>query len=385
MTYDQFKELPQSKKVTLLEIDTPISDLIWVNYQPGIWYARLTPGTETFEDDFGNIGYWSPSNSDYQNIQSLNVQGTLYNEVGSIAEVVATEKTWYYDTATTDMYIHFEDWNPPEVYQIVSPGAAIGFTFNDDKEKNNYYEDVYYEPLIKSIPNLVKKKDPLFFGILQYNGGTITMENTSGFFDNYATQDLYGQPLRIKLSFEGLEESQIATVYTGKVEDFSHNFTEFKIRIADIRKLLSRSLPVNNFNSTDHPSMDSKLWGTPIPIAFGQVYKAPAYKTSAGNWTFYDNEFRDVEFGIIVFNPDGTVFASGGTETDGTFTGTDTDDKLTVTYYVPVNIDSNGLEVIENILEDYEGVAFNSFNYDTRGWNNEKTNVSAFGIWIGKG
>ncbi len=390
LTFNDFLKLPASKKITIVEIDAPLSVTL-INLQPGIWFTQLTGTGQLIEDDFGNFGFWSNQNTTYFNIQSLNVDGELFNEVSSISEVVDTEKRWFYDTDTTNMYIHFVDWNPPEVFQIVSPGAVIGFTNHIDRTSNNYYENIYYEPLIRSLPNLSKKKDTLFFGILQFLGGGISFDNTGGYFDDFATLDLYGQPVRIKLSFEGLTLAESRTVYTGKVEDFAHDFRTFKLKVADIRKLLSRKLPINSFNKTEFPSIDDKIVGIPIPIAFGPAIKAKSYKTATNTWKFADTEFNPVESGIIVYNDDDTIFSHGGTETDGTFTGTETgteeDNKITVSFIQNVSGTggSNGLDVISDVIENYELIPFNSFNYDLDEWNSEKGNVSSEGIWIGQG
>lgn len=381
-TFRDFIEKPASKKITLVEIDSPIT-ASWVNYQAGIWFTRITPNGNRLTDVNGDEGFWGTENNEYYNIQSLNVQGELYPEVSSIALCISTDKSWFYNTATTDMYIHFDSFNPPEVYEIIAAGAAIGFSYQIDKTLSNYFENVYYEPLLTSLPNLSKKKDSLFFGILQYQGGSLTFDNTSGYFDDFATRDLYGQPVRIKFTFDGLDFGNALTVYTGRVEDFTHDFTNFKLQVADARKLLSRELPINVFDSTTYPSMDSELIGKPIPLIFGSIIKGKTYRTAAGNWKFADTTYNSIDSGIVVYNDDGTVFSHGGTETDGTFTGTDTTSSLYVT--CTQSTVENGLDVISNIIENYEGFAFGSNNYDTVEWTSEKASVSDEGIWLGEG
>lgn len=387
MTFADYIDKPASKKITVVEIDTPLQAEAWINYDSGIWFTRLTPTSNTITDDYGNVGYWQGRNDQYYNIQSLYVNGVIYTEVASIALCKASEKTWYYNSTTTDFYIHFEDWQPPEYQQIISLGSALGFTDQVDTTCNNYFEDIYYEPLITAVPNLSKKKDSLFFGILQYQGGSISFDNTGGYFDDFASLDLYGQPIRIKLTFEGLAFSEQLLVYSGKIEDFEHSFTDFNINVADLRKLLSRKLPVNTLDLTTYPDMDSKLDGTPIPIAFGSIINAPAYKvTDTGGtetWVFCDTEFNAVAAGISVVDKDGAAVASAGTETDGTFTSASAEKKLYVTFSVPTV--TNGLDIISDILENYENITYNATNYDTTEWTASKADVYDSGIWIGKG
>lgn len=381
MLFDEEILKPTSKKIPILEMDTPLK-AVWINYGPGLWFTRLTPGDQIFSDDNGNIGFWGGKNTTYYNIGSLNVDGELYTEVSSLLLWETTDKSWFYDTDTTDFYIHLDSFSPPEAFTIISPGAILGFTKGVDQLSNNVFENVYYEPRLTSVPNISKKKDPLFFGILQYKGSSYTFRNEDGFFDNFASLDLYGQPLRVKLSFEGLPLSQAKTVYTGRVDDFSNNDIKFVLQARDLRKLLSRKLPINSFDKITYPSIDDELVGVPIPIIFGPVTKVDAYKASSGNWKFADTSLLNIDSGIIVYNPDGSVFSHGGTETDGTFTGSDTDDELTVdcsqtTIY-------NGLDVISFILENYENISFSALNYDLTEWNNEKPDINNIGLWLGR-
>jgi hypothetical protein len=384
MTFLDYIDKPQSKKISIVEIDVPISDYLWINYQSGIFYTMLTPTSNTFLDDYGVAQYWNGQNDEYYNIQSLNIDGTLYSEVANIATCISTEKSWFYDTDTTEFYIHFEGHNPPWFYGRIALGAAIGFTNQIDTTCNNYFEDIYYEPLIESIPNLSKKKDPLFFGVIQYQGGSISFNNTSGYFDDFATRDLYGQPIRIKLSFEGLDFDEQLLVYSGRVEGFSHDFNTFKLTVADLRKLLSRKLPINTLSLTAYPDMDSKLDGTPIPIAFGDVINGEAYlvtDTTPNTYVFCDTTYNAVDTGIAVVDKDGATVSV--TQTAGTFTATSTEKKLYVTF--SVSAVENGLDIISDILENYENIDYNAFNYDIDEWTIEKASAKNSGIWIGKG
>ena len=383
MNFNDFLKQPASKKIAIVEIDTPLY-FTWNNYQSGIWFAYVPAAKQTDTDDYGNIAYIGNDDSQYYNFQSVNVNGELYSEVASLSLCISTNKSWFYDTANEKIYIHFESFEPPCVYAVIAPGAAIGFTNQIDQTTNNYFEDIYYEPLITGIPNFTKKKDSLFFGLIQYQGGSISFDNTGGYFDNFATRDLYGQPVRIKLSFEGLDYSDSLLVYSGRVEDFIHDFKTFKLNVIDIRKLLSRKLPINVFNTTDYPSMDNKLIGIPIPLIYGPGVKVPAYKTSSGHWKFADTTYNNIDSGITVYNKKTeATFSHSGTGADGTFTGADTDDKLYVT--CSQSTKKNGLDIITDLLETYEGIDYNSSNYDTTEWETEKAGVMDEGIWIGKG
>ncbi len=381
MTFNDLVKKPSSKKITILETDVPLK-MTWINYSSGRWFSRVTSGDQLVQDDNGNSGFWGNKNTKYFNIQSMNVNGELYTEVFDIPTWEITDKSWYYNSVTTDIYLHPENFKPPEYFIVTSPGAVLGFTKGSDRINNNIYEGIYYEPRLNSVPNIVKRKDPLFFGILQFPASSYSFDNRDGFFDGFASLALYGQPLRIKLSFEGLPLSESKLVYTGRVDDFSHDDIIFKLKGRDLRKLLSRKLPINTFDKISYPDIDDSLVGVPIPLIFGPVEKIPAYKTSSGNWTFADTTLLNIDSGITVTKEDDSIFSHSGTGTNGTFTGSDTDEQLYVTCSQTTKV--NGLDVISFILENYENRPFNALNYDITEWNNEKTNVKNIGIWLGR-
>ncbi len=66
MSFSDFIDKPQSKKITIVEIDSPIS-ATWVNYSPGIWFTRLSPDGNRLTDVNGDIGFWGDENETYYN------------------------------------------------------------------------------------------------------------------------------------------------------------------------------------------------------------------------------------------------------------------------------------------------------------------------------
>lgn len=383
MTFEDFLNKAESKKIVFNEIDVPLSGLYWTNSSPGIWKTRIVLGMELVEDDRGNFGYYGNQNTRYYNLGSVTASGTPLTKVASLVECLDTEQSFFFDQSTTDVYVHLLNFDPVDAFLSVNVGAIFGFTDQEDNTVNNYFQDTYYEARIKRIPNITKRRDSFFFGKLQYPSLSITYDNTDGFFDNFPELNLYGQPFRIKLSFEGLDYSQALTVYTGRVDKFVGNFAEYKLSVIDLRKLLARTLPVNKFNTSDFPDISEDIDGFAIPLIFGSVIKGPAYKISSGVWKFADTEFLDIDFGITVYREDGSIFSHGGTETDGIFTGTDTDDSLFVS--CRQSTVENGLDVISHILDKYNGIPFSSGNYDTDEWNTEKSNVPNIGLWVGQG
>ena len=388
MSFNDELNKQNSHKIVLLEMDTPL-DATYINYGPGRWVFIVAPGSQDVLDDSGNVGFYGNRNASYQNIQSLNAGGELVPEMASFAAWEATSEGWFYDEATTKVYIVLENYDPPESFIVVAPGAAIGFSYLADD--NKYYQDVYYEPRLIDIPNLSKRKDPLYYGIIEYQAPSFSFNNEDGFFDTFSQLALYNQPYRIFYTFAGLAYSEALQVYQGRIKEFAHDFTTFKMIGKDPRESLSRQLPVNSFSNSDSSlpfyfaGLDDKDDGKPVPIAFGAVTNGRAYRTGVKAWTFADVTFNTIDSGITVVDKDGATFAHTGTGVDGTFStaGTDTTEKLYVTF--TQSSVANGLDVISDNAANYEGIAFNSSNYDTVEWTGEKYGVLDMGLWIGDG
>ncbi len=388
MSFNEQLNNPNSHKIVLLEMDIPL-DATWINYGPGRWVFIVAPGNQDVIDDFGNVGFYGNRNGAYQNIQSVNVAGEQLPEMASFAAWEATSEGWFYDEATSKVYIVLENFDPPESFIVVAPGAALGFSYLADE--NKYYQNVYYPDRLTDVPNLGKSKDPLYYGIIQYQAPTFTFNNEDGFFDRFSQLALYNQPYRVLFTFAGEPYSEALQVYQGRIKEFAHDFLTFKMIGKDPRESLSRQLPINTFSNsdTDNPfyfaGIKDRDDGKPVPIGFGLVIKGKAYRTGVRAWTFADTTFNAIDSEIIVYDEDGEIFAHTGTVTDGTFTtaGADTAEALTVIF--AQSTVTNGLDVISDCAANYEGIAFNSSNYDLVEWTGERHGVKNMGLWIGDG
>lgn len=371
---------PISNKILLLEISTPIDFGEWINNEAGIWKSTITPANLTFTDDQSNVGYYENTNViEYFDIASVLVNDRVYIKVTSFDLLRAQEAGFYFDQSTNILYLHHIDWDYPINNKVISVGTNEGFCNKVDYSADDgcYYNDVYYEPRVLSTPSISKKKDPLFYGSLSFDGGNVTLINNDGYFDDYKNKDIFRQQAVLKLGFEGIAYSEYRTVFTGFVESFSFDWEKFVVKLQDKRKNLSRKIPYNVFTQDEWPFLEDGDVNKVKPLAWGSIRNAELLcvnKTKSPAYEYYffiaDTEFYDITSVDAVYVE--------GEELSSAFYSVDlTTGILTIeSTYIVDNLEdvtadftavdkSNSLEIIKDLLDNYAQIDYNSVNYNT--------------------
>ncbi len=242
----------------------------------------MVPGVNTITGSDGLVGYWEGQNEEfYTNIKSLTVGMSSYEKTLSPTYLYANQETFYCNPATSHYYgystifIHFADEEPP-LDKIIKVGNAHGFSIAKDQENGAYYNDVYYEPRVKSIPNLSRKKDPFNFGIQSYTSVSLSFINEDGYFDTADQDNLFSQTVRVLTGNDGDDYDDFSIIMQGYIENFNINKNLFTIKLMDNRKSLTQSIPQKTFNLIDYPNISASDVGTLIPMAWDGVHlKAP--------------------------------------------------------------------------------------------------------------
>lgn len=398
MSFLSSNQSPANKKIVLVEIDIPQIQRVWINYEAGIWFYKFNWSGITVTGSDGLIGYYSDEVPEINNIGSMKVEATNFIKVSVLAELRAQEGSFYWDRGTQTVYAHFVDWHHP-LSKIISVGLTSGFSTSARFDENgrpldSYFNDIYYRPCVRSIPAISKRKDPLFFGIMMFQGASITLDNQDGYFGDYVDNKIFGQPIKVLYGVDDIIYDEYETIFSGFVEKVTIDYTKFTIQIQDARKFLSRKIPINRFEKSDYPNLSDDSVNIVKPIAYGVVRDAPCICTNEdevtpANYTFMfmDTEFHTaVEFTQAyaegekkaVVSSDlaaGTFVLSNanydpGQEVTADFTGASTD---------------NALDVLKDVLLNYGDVAYIDTNYDRGEWNYETGLAPDIYLWVGDG
>jgi hypothetical protein len=357
--------------IILWEYDAPLINLTMLNYSAGIWQWCITPGDITVTDDNGNTGYYSYTNSVSYNVKSLVIDGVIYLSVSSLNDLITQDESYYYDVDLKTIYITFTNYEP-WLNQFITIGIAVGYA-NKDDNNGNVFSGNYYKPIVQSISGIKKSKDPLFYGLLKYNTGTVKLINTDGEFDSWRDQKSYRQPTRLLFGEVGDEYADFVPVGAGVIGEHTRSWDNFSIKFEDPRNVLSNKMPKNKLKKADWPNLSDSNVDAPKPIAYGEINNAPCIclneEQSSSYYTFLlcDTEYNAVSaLGTVkVNNVAVSVYSSNLAA--GTFVLTSAiagSDKSSVTASFTANAIDNGVDIIKDILKRYADTDYIDEYYD---------------------
>ena len=356
-----------TNKIILFEISLPITQHDWINAEAGIWGMTLKPANYTVTDDYGVSGYYSNTNTEeYPDIASVTIDDIIYLKTYSMNDLREQEESFYYDYSLQRLFLHFNDY---EYFfdKTITIGSNIGFCNRVDSINGCFYNNQYYEPRIKSIPAITKSKDPLFNGLLRFDGCSVSLINNDRYFRDFLNYNIFKQKSVIKLGDEGDSYSDFVEMFTGYVESMS-GASVFKIKIQDIRKGLSRKIPTSFFTQDEYSDLADGDVDKPKPIIYGSVRNAPLVCVNgesevADPYLFYVGDITSVDAVYI----DGDAYIDYSV--NGDYIEIDSVDVVDATDTVTADLTginiSNSVSIILDILNDYAGTRYNSTNFNT--------------------
>lgn len=391
--------------IVLVEIDLDERQDFWIPHEAGIWKIALTDLRDGIDFNFQNgwFCYGSFENSGTDStlginpiikiIQSLDIAGEQYTQVTTVSNLRSTNKSFLYDGGTTILYVHFDGFTPPDVNGVIKIGVTNGFSTRD-----LYLSDIFYQGKVASLPKLRIEKDPLFWKLLRFTEDRVSFFNEDGYFDAFAKGGIYGQPARVKFGGAALDFADFLQLFAGYIETFSIDESRFEISIADNRKRLTRSVPINVWDATTYPNIKPSNIGKPIPIAYGRIKNAPVVCTNeAETGTPATYSFKICDTTDHAIDAITTVYVNAVEVTpDSTNLATATFVLLTADYDPGDDVTcdftgyedgggdpiENGLDVIVDLLAVFEDVTYSTDTFDTTEWAAEQATAYDINIFI---
>lgn len=185
----------------------------------------------------------------------------LYDNMASYNDMLAQEKSFWWDNANQILYVHFEHDQAPGTDSYVY-GAVRGFS-DTTVEYNN---DVEYRPLVISTPGINKKADFQNYDGLSLANGDLVLSNFNGELDGLIESPVYGNNVDI---FFGDDFTDLIQIGSYTVDDYDPSLTEWVFRLLDKRSSEFVDVPQETFSVDDYPKLEDTYEGKYIPIVYG--------------------------------------------------------------------------------------------------------------------
>lgn len=375
---------------TLVEMGLGKEQELWINETAGIWQIPLgedwsnLPVLLGFDMPMGETALGKPI---VPNIETIRQGLEFLTEQVSYANMISTNKSWYFDPAKETIYVHCDSYNDPDVYQMI-----LGTTFYASDRAIDL-DGHYWEPCIVGTPVIELTRDPLLYGVMAFDGGSVVLANHGGRLDSLKDYFLYGQPLEIRFGGDDLAYADYRLCFKGYILNADLGEEEIRIDGIDKRYELGIKLPVNRFSNATYPYIHEKNIGKPIPLPWGPCKNVPCVCTNENaaapaNYTFKVADVADHANGIAAISQ---VYVNGEAKNMSANNMTDATFSIASANYAPgrtVTADvvgfntTNALSVIEDIIDTYTDIAYNATYFDITEWAAARNNAHNIGLLV---
>jgi len=406
--------------MTLFELSVPKIAGAFANVQPFVY--ALYPGIWA-TGDYWTTAFGAPAESDSEimYITSFSRDGiNRYSGVTSLADCIATEQTFFWDNAAQRLYVHLEHDQYPDgpVYQY---GKVMGFT----KDRAVYIDDIFYSPVLESIPSLAQQQDLENYDVLAFLSGSVKLHNHLGELDwaldtpaigydctigNLAESSAItdggvaitdgGVALTSRPATRGCDSysrSEIQSLVALYVEKQSARLDSLTLSLQDRRKKQNIKIPTEVFTVAAYPDIDDSIIDKPIPLLYGTVRCAPAIctngKLETGAVAYRVADSLTVLGTVEVKIADVWTVKTPATTTlsTGSFTLSASDGRNSSgnSYECRVNAPTGvavtyASDIIKALNLRYLGIQYTDSEYDKTEWEASEALLSSVGILIDK-
>jgi len=388
MSFTTFKNKSVSSKVVLFEFGTSVSHFFYLGEESGIWRYQWSVSKEVdFSFEIGAFCYGSFENGGHDTLtnnaseiktMALIVDGEIYTKVTSLANLRATNKSfWWDDGADGMLHIHFDAFAPPWIFSSIKIGMTVS-----EANKAGVYDGKPFGSRLAGLSSLSISVDPLYYKILGYNSLSVELHNADGEFDNVSDLDIFGQLVEVRYGEEGADYSDFELLNSGIIQEFALDALNFSLDTTDKRKWFTKSVPVSFFDATTYSNIDPKNVGKPIPLAYGYCDDVPVVCTNElevtpASYAFKlaDSTYHGIKAIDAVRVNGVAVTPASTTPATATFTLSTADYKPGQTVTADIRgyesggvLIENALDVIKDLLENYADIAYTTDTYDTTEW-----------------
>jgi hypothetical protein len=212
----------------------------------------------------------------YRELLYVRENATNLTLQASVAAVKAATSSYYYDTATSTLYVKTSGGVNPDTVSLVE----ANFRVRVSSEPVNFSDQPPYDAQIdgSQLPSLELSRPSPLVGITNLTSGSLSLVNASGFWDIPSVAWLWtNRTVTVRIGGGAMAFSDyqtVAVLQLARPPAAKNDVCVFQVRARS--NALTRSFPQNTYSDWygSVPS-DSTLHGQYMPMWWGTVYDAP--------------------------------------------------------------------------------------------------------------
>jgi len=233
MTFQQRADKSVNNLRVIFAMDITVENEQWVNAGVGVWVVNTDALYENVEDEL--LSWFTPQS--FPAIGSVLSDSIQLVEASTLLECSDNEASFYFDG--TNLYVHLENGDSPYIHTV-----SVGVVFGYSREGfTPIGARTHYASRLLGVPSISKSRDPLYWGKLQFEGGSAELNNGDGGLDQLGEDNnAYGNQARVLVGFEDQPYTEYERLFTGFVDTLNVDERSVTVSFKDKRKQLTKNI-----------------------------------------------------------------------------------------------------------------------------------------------
>ena len=227
------------------------------------WYGAANEDIATFWSD--TFGVTEPL-TDRTVITGVVYENNVnYSAKDSLSDCFGDDQSYFWDQGDQILSIHYNMTHRID-YNALNFDYGISIGLTDDKIR--YFENRPFMPFLIDFPRIEVLVDKFNYDQMSFIVDTMTMDNRTGFFNQFKNTPIYGNKVLIKTGEEGDSYTDLVERAVYFVDDYNFSATNFSVDIQDVRKTASAQVPNKILSVVDYPNLGDTAIGRTVPFAY---------------------------------------------------------------------------------------------------------------------
>ena len=203
----------------------------------------------------------------------------------NLSDCISLQGSFFWDDTDGVLYVH---WYRSAGDFSVSKQAAsysqivAGYSSDYSDTNRNVFDGVFYDSILTGISGLGKSVDPTKLGLVSYTGGSFTLANEDGQFDDIEANQYIGAPVWFYYAPDDATElTRAMRIFTGFISSYNNDRSDITFNIIETRLYENKPICKNTISIDNYPDVD-KNDGKFIPVAFGDIRRGILLPTNQG-------------------------------------------------------------------------------------------------------